>query len=113
MSGTLRVALDFPPDLTAEQVETLLGSIAGLPARARVLADAEGHGGKLAFYLEAHPSDVTGLRAGLQGVAPGVRLEEAEFKPLPRPRLRAYVSWRGTFVLLRDDQRELAVASLL
>jgi len=108
-----RVALAFPPDLTAEQVETLLGSIAGLPARARVLADAEGRGGKLAFSLEAHRSDVIALRAGLQGVAPGLRLSDAASESVPRPRLRAYLSWRGTFVLLRSDQRELAVASLL
>ncbi len=109
----MRVSVAFPPDLSADQVETVLGTIAGLPARARVVSDVEGRGGRLAFAVEADSSDVAGLRAGLQGVAPGLRLNEEDADPLPKPRLRAYVGWRGTFVLLRHDQRELAVAGLL
>lgn len=108
-----RVALALPPDVTSQQVETLLGTIAGLPRQAQVITEVEGAAGRLAFALEAHQRLVAALRAGLQGMAPGVRLSESDDDELPAPSLRAWIGWRGSYVLLRDDQRELAVANLL
>lgn len=109
-----RVAVAVPPDLTAEQVETLLGTIAGLPRHAQVTVEVEGADGRLSFVLEAHQRVVATLRAGLQGLAPGIRLSEPDDgEDLPAPSLRAWMGWRGSYVLLRTDQRELAVASLL
>lgn len=108
-----RVALSFPPDLSAKQVETLLGTVAGLPARSRVLTEAVGHDGRVAFGLVAHPSDVASLRAGLQGFAPSVRLGEPAVEPDEPVRLRAHLGWRGSYVLLRRDEPELAIAALL
>lgn len=112
-AGEARALLAFPPDLTAEQVETLLGAVAGLPARARVTSTVDGAAGRLSFALNAQPSDLAALRAGLQGFAPGVRLREAAAESLPAPMLRGRIGWRGSHVLLRRDQRELAVAALL
>jgi len=109
-----RLRLSFPPDLTAEQVEACLAIVAGLPADARVCCDVESHGGGLHFYLEAAQRDLATLRAGLHGIAPGIRLTESADQPADdSPRLRAHLSWRGMYVLLKTDQRELAVASLL
>lgn len=110
---TEQATVAFPPDLEADQVETLLGAVAGLPARARVTMIAEGTAGLLTFGVRAQASDLAALRAGLQGFAPGVRLEDAEAEELPAPQLRAWIGWRGTHVLLRRDLRELSVAALL
>jgi len=108
-----RVAVGLPPDLAAEQVEMLLGTVAGLPARARVAFEADGAAGRLGFRLGAAAGELRALRSAVQGFAPGVRLTEAAAEALPAPRLRAWVGWRGTHVLLRRDQRELAAAALL
>jgi len=109
-----RLTLSFPPDLTPEQVEAALAIVAGLPARARVYADVESQGGVLRFCLEATKRDLATLRAGLHGIAPGIRLRGSADQPDDRsPSLRAHLSWRGMYVLLKNDQRELAVAGLL
>jgi hypothetical protein len=108
-----RVALRFPPDLRADQVETLLTAVAGLPARSGVVSEVEGMNGRLSFALEARETDLRALTAGLQGFAPGVRVTDLDAEALPRPTLRAWIGWRGTHVLLRRDQVELAVAALL
>jgi hypothetical protein len=111
-----RLTLAFPPDVDPEQVETWLGTVAGLPARSRVVSVVEGQGGRLGFALSAATPDLATLRASLQGFAPGLRLAEPdtdEDDQLPKPRLRARLGWRGSFVLLRGDQRELATAALL
>ncbi len=111
--GLTRVGLSFPPDLTAEQVQSLLTLIAGLPAHSRVVSTVEGAAGRLSFGLEARDTDVRALKAGLQGAAPGIRFSDAE-DPAPAPAtLRARMGWRGSHVLLRTDQVELASASLL
>jgi len=109
-----RVEVAFPPDLTSEQVETLLGLVAGLPARSRVTSEVESCGGVVRFWLEASRPDVAALRGGLQGIAPGVRLGDLDDdEALPRPQLRAYLSWRGMYVLLKTDRQDLAAAGLL
>jgi hypothetical protein len=109
-----RLTLSFPPDLVAEQVEAYLAIVAGLPAGARVYSDVESRGGVLHFYLEAAKRDLATLRAGLHGIAPGIRLSESEDEPADgSPCLRAALGWRGMYVLLKTDQRELAVAGLL
>lgn len=113
-SDAERLTLAFPPDVTPEQVETWLGTVAGLPARSRVVSQIEGRDGRLHFALSAASADLTTLRASLQGFAPGLRLAEPDDdSQLPRPRLRAHIGWRGSYVLLRSDQRELAAAALL
>lgn len=105
----------FPADLDAQQVETLLGLVAGMSARARVTSHVEGADGQLRFRLESRRSELVALRSGLQGFAPGVRFDESasEPEPLTDRRFRAFIGWRGTHVLLRRDQPELAVAALL
>jgi len=113
---TERLALAFPPDMAPEQVETWLGTVAGLPARSRIVSEIEGHSGRLHFHLSAARPDLATLRASLQGFAPGLRFTEPEEigeAKLPRPQLHARLGWRGSYVLLRQDQRELAVAALL
>lgn len=107
------VVLSFPPDLQAAQVETALATVAGLPARARVDTSVEGHDGQLRFVVSSGPREVAALRSGLQGFAPGVRLESQAPETRASPLVQARVGWRGTHVLLRSDQRELAVAALL
>lgn len=107
-------SLGFPPDVSAEQVESLLTTIAGLPAHARVYTEVDGHNGQLDFRLRSEPSSLTTLRASLQGIAPNVQLEaEMPLDDEPVPRLKGRIGWRGTHVLLRRDQRELSIAALL
>lgn len=108
------VTLAFPPDLAAAQVETLLGLVAGLPARSRVTSIVDGVDGEVRFALRARLADLHALRAGVEGFAPGIRLGDPPVETGPgSPGFRAHLSWRGTHVLLRRDQPELAVASLL
>jgi hypothetical protein len=107
------VRLAFPPDLAAEQVEHLLGTIAGLPKRSRVVTSVEADGGQLTFRLTAALPDLSALRAALQGIAPGLRLEDATPDVARLPRLTARLGWRGSYLLLRRDQPELSVAALL
>lgn len=110
---TARVGLRLPPDLAAVQIETLLTSIAGLPARSRVVSEVEGADGQLGFAMESREADLRTLAAGMQGYAPGVRVTDLAEEPLPAPALRAWISWRGSHVLLRHEHPELAVSALL
>jgi hypothetical protein len=106
--------LGFPADLGAEQVESVLATIAGLPAHARVHAEVDGHHGRLSFRLRAERSALETLRASLRGIAPQLHVgESVDFEHDPPARLTARLGWRGTHVLLRRDQRELSVAALL
>ncbi|MBF6618761.1 MAG: hypothetical protein ITG02_00840, partial [Patulibacter sp.] len=108
------VSLAFPNDLTAEQVESVLATIAGLPAHARVRTEIDGRHGRLSFRLRAERAAIETLRASLHGVAPLVHVGDVIDVPDgPPARLTARMGWRGTHVLLRRDQRELSVAALL
>lgn len=108
-----RVVVAFPPDLSGDQVEVLLGTVAGLPARARVAMEVEGADGRLAFAVEAAGADLRALQAALHGAAPGLRFEPRAAEATATRSLRAWVGWRGSHVLLRRDQPELSVAALL
>ena len=113
-NDTIGVAVEFPSDLTSQQVETMLGLVAGLPARSRVTTVVEGREGQLHFSLESDRETLVALRDSLHGVAPGLRLSmEASNVSTGVPALRAQVGWGGGHVLLRRDEPEAAVAALL
>ena len=101
----------FPDDLESDQTEALLRHVAGLrrgPVVFRI--DAEHHA--LRFFLGAPSTALQSIAAGLSGIAPEVRLDE--FEPLAASfstGLRAW--WTGRWPLLRTDQPEAAIASLL
>lgn len=112
-SVPIRASVAFPPDLSSEQVEALLGTVACLPARARVVSEAEGADGRLTFALAAADADLRALQAAVLGVMPGLRFEPANAGASAAPALRAWVGWRGSHVLLRRERPELSVGALL
>lgn len=108
-----RWSVEVSPDLEAEHVETTLGLVAGLPSRTRVCFSTTGTNGAVSHAIVSTQAALETVRAGLYAVAPGIRIGIDADAPTAKPVLRARAGWRGTHVLLRQDQRELAVAAVL
>lgn len=101
----------FPDDLVAPQVEALLRQVAsGRPRPLALTLDA--HGGALRYYLSAPTPVVRDAAAALSGLAPRVRLDEAQL-PEIAPTLVTRLGWSGPWPLLETGHPEALVAGLL
>jgi len=109
----VRAEVRFPTDLTAVQVETLLGHIAGLSRAVAITFKVEATADGMCFGLSAPYGPFHHLRSALSGIAPEARVEESD--PIMSARFAHGVQlvWRGAWPLLRSDQPEHAVAGLL
>ena len=103
----------FPTDLTAVQVETLLGHIASLGRGVSITFTVEATAEGLRFGLSAPYGPFHSVAAALRGIAPEVRIEEADSEPNVRFGYGVRLVWRGPWPLLRTDEPEHAVAGLL
>jgi hypothetical protein len=111
-SDPVPAVVQFPAELTATQVEALLGYVAGLGRRAVVCFTVDGSAEALRFGLAAPYGPFQSLTAALRGIAPELRVDESE----PDQTVFGYgarLSWRGAWPLLRTDQPEHAAAGLL
>jgi hypothetical protein len=105
--------LRFPADLTATQVEAVLGHIASLGVRATVCLTIDGTSAGVRFGLSAPYGAFHSLAAAASGIAPEVRVEESEPEPDTGFSRGVRLAWRGPWPRLRTDQPEHAVAGLL
>ena len=105
--------VSFPTDLTAVQVETLLGHIASLGRSVAVTFTVEATAEGLRFALSAPYGPFHSVTAALRGIAPEVRIDETEPDRSVRFGHGVRLVWRGPWPLLRTDAPEHAVASLL
>lgn len=103
----------FPADLTAVQVETMLGHVAGLSRGATVVFTVEATVEGVRFGLSAPYGPFHSLASALRGIAPEVRVEEAGPETDTRFGYGVRLVGRGQWPLLRTDQPEQAVAGLL
>jgi hypothetical protein len=103
----------FPSDLTAVQVETLLGHLASLGRGVSVTFTVEATAEGLRFGVCAPYGPFHNLTSALRGIAPEVRIEEVEPDSAVSFRYGVRLVWRGPWPLLRTDAPEPAVASLL
>jgi hypothetical protein len=103
----------FPTDLTAVQVETLLGHIASLGRSVLITFTVEATAEGLSFGVSAPYGPFHSLTSALRGIAPKVRVEEAEPDRSVRFSYGVRLVWRGPWPLLRTEAPEHAVASLL
>ena len=109
MSAVVR----FPTDLTAAQVEALLGHIASLSRGVAISFTAEATIEGLRFGVRAPYGPFHTLTTALSGIAPEVRVEETDPTADTRFSRGVRLAWRGRWPLLRTDHPEHAVAGLL
>ena len=102
----------FPGALTAGQVQALLDVVVGLQAGPVVLVVESSPEG-VRFLLGAPSSQLGTITQALSGLLPQLRLDPAEALDTDRFRHSGRLSWSGSWPVLRSDQPELAVASLL
>jgi len=103
----------FPADLTAVQVAAMLGHIAGLSRGATVVFTVEATAEGVRFGLSAPYGPFHNLASAVSGIAPEVRVEEADPETTIPFSYGVRLVGRGQWPLLRTDQPEQAVAGLL
>lgn len=104
----------IPPNLTAAQVEAMLGVIAGQASRVPITFSVRATADAMEFTVTGSGSALRLLSGALGGIAPEVRIDVAPESNDETPSgSRSVVRWVGEHVLLRTDGPELASAALL
>ncbi len=107
------VDLRFAPDVTDKAVWAVLGCMAGLPTRTRIVLEVVGDSEGVRHLLHAEPGTLGVVRAHVRGVLPGARLETVEPAEPSVWRAAARVRWGGRHPVLRTEQPAETAAALL
>jgi len=107
------VELRFDDCVTARAVESVVGSIAGLPARAVVVLDVVATERGLRHFLHAPQQTLDSLRSQWRGLLPGLRMDEPGELPMADYRLGALVRLSGRYPVVRSDAITESAAAVL
>jgi hypothetical protein len=107
------VELRFDDRVSVGAVESLVGSVAGLPARAVVVLDVAASDAGIRHFLHAPQQTLDSLRSQWRGLMPGLRLDAPVELAAGEYRLGAVLRLAGRHAVVRRDAAAGAAAGML